>query len=230
MPMTWPTCPAWSATASPGAQIWQAGAAVVLAVAAPAGHPGPRRDPQLDFGYGLLMLRSAKPIMLSLDPWTNRPDARHQRRPARHRASHQGHRRGPMGPLMRNPRPGLAWSRRRLAANLAIYGIYMDSPEWYRRRELWLDEWRAAHGGGDPYCLVCGAEWTLRHGDLHHRTYERLGGEHSSDLAPLCRSHHRCLHALMESTPAWWRLSRAQATDLIVAYLRDQHPQEGEHE
>ena len=127
---------------------------------------------------------------------------------------------------MRKPRPGLAWSRRRLAIR-AAYGMYMDSPEWYRRRELWLSEWRAAHGGSNPCCRVCGAEWTLRHGDLHHRTYERLGGEHPSDLAPLCRFHHRCLHALMESTPAWRRLSRAQATDLIVAYLRDRYSQGG---
>jgi type IV secretion system protein VirD4 len=29
----------------------------------------------LPFGYGLLLLRSAKPIMLTLRPWTNRHDA-----------------------------------------------------------------------------------------------------------------------------------------------------------
>jgi type IV secretion system protein VirD4 len=30
---------------------------------------------ELRFGYGLMLLRSAKPIMLRLHPWTGRPDA-----------------------------------------------------------------------------------------------------------------------------------------------------------
>ena len=120
---------------------------------------------------------------------------------------------------MRNPRPGLGWSRRRVQRR-EQYGGYMDSVAWFRRRERWVREFTAANDGQEPVCIVCGCKWTLRHGDLHHRTYARLGGEAWQDLIPMCREHHDALHALMERNPAWRRLRREQATDLIVAYLR----------
>ena len=100
------------------------------------------------------------------------------------------------------------------------YGGYMDSAAWFRRRDRWLQEFAAANDGQEPVCVVCGVKWTLRHGDLHHRTYARLGAETWHDLVPMCRDHHDALHALMERNPAWRRLRREQATDLIVAYLR----------
>lgn len=121
---------------------------------------------------------------------------------------------------MRDPRPGLDWSLHR-AAIRAAYGDYMGSTEWFRRRERWLGEWRQAHDGMDPVCQVCGGEWTLRSGDLHHRTYARLGRERWVDLMPLCRHPcHSLLHAWLEHNPSWRRLPRAQATDLIAAKLR----------
>jgi predicted HNH restriction endonuclease len=95
----------------------------------------------------------------------------------------------------------------------------MDSPAWYRQRELWADEWTARHGR-EPSCSVCDATWTLRDGDLHHRTYVRLGHERRTDLVPLCRACHDDLHRVLESDPSWRRLGRAQATDLIIIVLR----------
>jgi 5-methylcytosine-specific restriction endonuclease McrA len=119
---------------------------------------------------------------------------------------------------VRDPRPGLAWSAHRTAVR-AGYGGYMGSPEWFRRREWWLEEYRAARSGQEPVCAACGAPWTLRDGDLHHRSYARLGEEGWRDLTPLCRACHDAVHVLLESSPSWRRLPRDQATDLIVAKL-----------
>ena len=121
---------------------------------------------------------------------------------------------------MRDPRPGLAWSRGR-ARRRQLYDEYMRSPACYRRRERWLREYRTATGGKDPVCAVCGGPWTLRRGQLHHRSYARLGAEALQDLLPICcGGEHAALDALMENNPAWRMLPREQATDAIVAYLR----------
>lgn len=119
---------------------------------------------------------------------------------------------------MRDPRPGIAWSFGRLRRR-AVYRDYMASPAWFARRQHWANEWMARHGT-EPYCLVCGDPWSLRHDDLHHRTYARLGHEAHHDLIPLCRVCHRALHRVLESNPSWRRLDRRQATDLIVVALR----------
>lgn len=119
---------------------------------------------------------------------------------------------------MREPRAGIAWSAARIARR-AVYSHYLGNPAWYRRRERWLEDWTARHGRA-PDCLVCGAPWTLRDGHLHHRTYVRLGHECPSDLIPLCHDCHHDLHRILESSPSWRRLDRAQAADLIVTALR----------
>jgi 5-methylcytosine-specific restriction endonuclease McrA len=118
---------------------------------------------------------------------------------------------------VRDPRPGLAWSGERLAIR-ARYSTYMDSPAWYQRRRAWLDSW-TARTGRPPTCVVCDQPWTLRAGELHHRTYARLGHEDDRDLVPVCKHCHTVIHALLERSPSWRRLDRAQATDLIVARL-----------
>lgn len=122
------------------------------------------------------------------------------------------------GLTVRDPRPGLTWSCQRIALR-ARYADYMDSPAWYRRRELWLETWTAAHDQ-EPTCIVCEAPWSLDRGDLHHRSYRRLGREANHDLIPLCHNCHLLLHAVLERAPGWRRLDRAQATDLIVGFLR----------
>ena len=119
---------------------------------------------------------------------------------------------------MRDPRPGLAWSKRRVRRR-AAYAAWMASDEWLARRSAWREAWVAAHGE-EPHCVVCGGPWNLRHGDLHHRSYAHLGAERDCDLIPLDRACHDRLHAILESTPAWGRLGRAHSTDVIVARLR----------
>lgn len=95
----------------------------------------------------------------------------------------------------------------------------MSSGKWLARREAWRDAWVAAHGT-EPHCVACGGPWSLSHGDLHHRSYERLGAEADCDLVPLDRACHDRLHVILESSHAWRRLGRAHATDVIVARLR----------
>jgi hypothetical protein len=118
---------------------------------------------------------------------------------------------------VRKPRPGLAWSTRRLH-HRAAYCNYMASQQWFALRERWAADWVERHGT-EPHCLVCGVEWALCD-DLHHRTYERLGSEACRDLIPLCRSCHGAVHRILETDRSWRRLKRAQATDLIVVKLR----------
>ncbi len=82
--------------------------------------------------------------------------------------------------------------------------------------------------GVEPTCAVCGGCWTLRNGDLHHRNYERLGRERFDDLMPLCRACHEHLHRILESTPAWRRMGRAQASDVIIARFHATASKEGD--
>ena len=119
---------------------------------------------------------------------------------------------------MRDPRPGLSWSTARVKRR-ERYGTYMDSLGWFRRREAWEAAWIASHGVA-PACAACGGEWNLQQGDLHHRSYDRLGSESNGDLIAMCRPCHMQLHAIMEGSPAWRRLPRTQATDLLVARMR----------
>lgn len=103
----------------------------------------------------------------------------------------------------------------------------MASPAWRARRQAWRASWVKAHAA-EPVCQVCGRPWSLAEGDLHHRSYQRLGHETDADLIPLCRTPcHERLHRILESNPAWLRVGRAYATDVIVARLRTQtHPGE----
>jgi hypothetical protein len=118
---------------------------------------------------------------------------------------------------MRPPRPGVSWSRGRVVRR-ACYADWMTGPCWQRSRARWHAA-RLSRYGGEPTCAACGAEWTLRAGDLHHRCYERLGHERFDDLVALCRGCHESLHLILESMPAWRRMSRSQATHLIIAAL-----------
>jgi len=103
-------------------------------------------------------------------------------------------------------------------ARRRAYAARMDSAAWHRRREAWRDHWVATRGC-EPTCTVCGGRWMIQSGDLHHRTYDRLGNERYCDVVPLCRPCHLRLHQVMESAPAWRRLGCGQATDAIVALL-----------
>ena len=119
---------------------------------------------------------------------------------------------------MRRPRAAIAWSAGR-ARRRARYSAWMGSAAWLEHRRAWAGRWAEAHGTG-PACQVCGTTWSLRHGDLHHRSYARLAHEADADLVPLCRSCHGQLHRVLESSTGWLRLGREAATDQVVARLR----------
>lgn len=65
-----------------------------------------------------------------------------------------------------------------------IYLSYLQTPQWRKTRDraLRLAEWK---------CQGCGSKRDL---EVHHQTYDRLGYEHDSDLAVLCRACHRGEH------------------------------------
>ena len=67
----------------------------------------------------------------------------------------------------------------------------------YLRSQWWLEVRQAyeRHPMAPHCCAVCA---TPRY-ELHHRTYERLGAEHVSDLVALCRTHHEGLHRAYKS-------------------------------
>jgi hypothetical protein len=87
---------------------------------------------------------------------------------------------------VRSPRVATPWSAGR-ARRRAEYSAWMGSAAWLEHRRAWAGRWAGAHGTG-PVCQVCLAPWSLRHGDLHHRSYARLGHEAGTDLVPLLPS------------------------------------------
>ncbi len=102
----------------------------------------------------------------------------------------------------------------------AFYAAYMTSPEWFRRRERWLEEeLQLLPAGQTIACLGCGEGWASRRDDLHHASYERLGDEAHEDLWPMCRPCHSWIHELMRSTRSWRKLPAAMANALALAAL-----------
>lgn len=95
----------------------------------------------------------------------------------------------------------------------------MASPQWLQVRRQWYREWRSRYGC-EATCAVCGGEWNLIGGDLHHRSYRRLGRECFEDLIPVDRDCHDRVHALWDANPSWWRIDRGLANDLIIGLLR----------
>lgn len=118
---------------------------------------------------------------------------------------------------MRDPRPGTGWSRQRIALR-AAYGCWIASPQWLQVRRLWYREWLRRYGR-EPTCAVCGRERSLTGGDLHHRSYRRLGQEHFEDLIPVDRNCHDRVHELWDANPFWRRIDRGLANDLIIGIL-----------
>jgi hypothetical protein len=69
------------------------------------------------------------------------------------------------------------------------YTAFLRSPDWEEtRRRYWRDP------DTPKACGLCGTEEPPL--QLHHRTYERVGAEHLSDLVPTCLRCHQLLHAL----------------------------------
>jgi len=87
----------------------------------------------------------------------------------------------------------------------------MNSAAWQEKRREWYHRWVDANGSS-PGCLVCGQQWSLRTGHLHHVTYMRLGYEDLEDLIPLCAAHHARLHEVFDHSTQWRREGRAAAS------------------
>ena len=76
------------------------------------------------------------------------------------------------------------WRAYRARRRRAAYVAYLRSPQWQvvRLQVLRRDRWR---------CTRCGDTQSL---EVHHRTYERFGHEHLSDLQAICTDCHRAIH------------------------------------
>jgi 5-methylcytosine-specific restriction endonuclease McrA len=120
---------------------------------------------------------------------------------------------------MRDPRTNIVWSTSRLAIREFMDG-YMVSPEWHERRERWVGEFYEVYGIA-PICEVCGELWTLENDNLHHLTYDRRGQEAFEDLVSLCRPDHLALHVMLDGDSRWLRYTRANASRMIIARLRE---------
>jgi hypothetical protein len=165
----------------------------------------------------VLLLRAARPIILTMTPWTARRDAAalradraevegmvQPRRPVSRRLV--GRWSKGRWCAMRRARPGSHWSSGRITRR-AQYAAYMGSIAWQEKRRDWYQHWRSTHHCA-PVCLVCGCRWSLRSGQLHHVTYMRLAAEEPDDLVPLCPTHHARLHELWDGSPQWRALGR----------------------
>ncbi len=106
----------------------------------------------------------------------------------------------------------------------AVYQSYLASRAWHDRRRAWYLAW-LTRAGTPPACLVCDRLWSPKTGHLHHLTYVRIGDEEDADLVPLCSRDHRRLHEVLERSPSWRRLGRAQASIGIIGMLRHRYLQ-----
>lgn len=90
------------------------------------------------------------------------------------------------------------------------YRRYMASEAWRIRRRRYFDKRKAR-------CRACG-----KFGmpgvriELHHLSYEHLGKEPNTDLAPLCVSCHTDVHDYQRKTSCTLR----QATEMIISRAR----------
>jgi hypothetical protein len=115
---------------------------------------------------------------------------------------------------MRDPQPGVAWSRRRIMRR-AAYGCWMASEQWLQVRRRWYKEWIGRYGH-DPVCAVCYTPWSLSCGDLHHRSYRRLGQERFEDMRRLRMGGRGGEGATAASarnaSKTWWPAAEAAMT------------------
>lgn len=75
----------------------------------------------------------------------------------------------------------------------AQYNDYLQTDTWHAKRDKAL----AYYG---RKCYLCGVTGDDVQIDVHHNTYERVGGsELMSDLIPLCREHHEMFHKYEDS-------------------------------
>ncbi len=64
--------------------------------------------------------------------------------------------------------------------NKTQYNLYLKSNRWRKKRKQIKTFW-------DNRCAICNSEKNIH---VHHRTYERLGRELTTDLIALCAVCH----------------------------------------
>ncbi len=115
---------------------------------------------------------------------------------------------------IRSPRLGSVWSASR-SGRRQKYQDYLAGTVWSARKRWWRREY-LKRNDSEPTCVVCGS----RRIDLHHLEHRRVGAERFEDLLPLCRLHHRAVHAAWDVSPQWRRLGRRVATLAMVQLMR----------
>jgi len=78
------------------------------------------------------------------------------------------------------------------------YKNYINSPEWYDKRQLILDRC-------NNKCEVCHNKKVIH---IHHITYERLGNELLEDLQGLCLECHQKLHPDKKLKREWLLITK----------------------
>ena len=73
---------------------------------------------------------------------------------------------------------------------MLTYIDYLKTSDWKMRSQSIKEKWGFT-------CAICNRGGRL---DLHHRTYERLGHEHFTDVIPLCIECHKKFHEIEEET------------------------------
>lgn len=88
------------------------------------------------------------------------------------------------------PPPSLRKPHSRLVTALRSmrYDSFLQTPEWAEHR-------RRAIKRADGRCQGCD---TTEHLEVHHRTYERRGEEHPTDLTVLCAGCHTAVHLVAD--------------------------------
>ena len=90
--------------------------------------------------------------------------------------------------------------------NQEEYHEYLESAKWQRKRKAAIQQ-----AGGR--CQLCNSREGLQ---VHHRTYERVGNESSTDLTVLCQLCHQKFHGI-ESDPL-----QVVVADLARGYTGDE--------
>ncbi len=94
--------------------------------------------------------------------------------------------------------------------NKSRYAQYLQSEHWIQFREKVLEYW-------DGKCVLCYSDWDV---NVHHRTYQRIGGELLTDVIVLCLECHEKHHDIIpniDDNGDWYR----HYIDRQILYLWD---------
>jgi hypothetical protein len=80
----------------------------------------------------------------------------------------------------------------KIKARRTVYG--RDAYLAYLRSDAWRQvKLRYLQSGLPKHCYTCGAPWRIGF-HFRHRTFQTLGNERLSDIAPVCPACHEALH------------------------------------